>query len=176
MMRHLENRTPYLWLKWVTTLMAIAYALLFFARLISNRATFHASGLDGDIAVPGNPQAMIALCFVMLVLSVWFLKGKSKVAVAVVLYFALIGFFAYWWRLTREIKLSIGRPLIPQTDLLDNVLIGSTALDPVAFAVAIIMLVLAIQLLLSGYLERRLGPDRINGGVGAGLSSTRTHI
>lgn len=156
--------------------MAIAYALLFFARLISNRATFHASGLDGDIAVPGNPQAMIALCFVMLVLSVWFLKGKSKLGVAVFLYFALLGFFVYWWRLTGEIKVSIGRPFIPQTDLLDNVWIGSTALDPMAFVTAIIMLVLAIQLLLSGYLERRQRSDRINGGIGPGLSSTHTHI
>jgi hypothetical protein len=50
MMQGLENRTPYLWLKWVTTLMAIAYSLLFFAKLISNRATFRAAGLDGDIA------------------------------------------------------------------------------------------------------------------------------
>jgi len=171
--QYLENRTPYLWLKWVTTLMAIAYALMFFGRLIANRATFHASGLDGDLAVPGSPQAMIALCFVMLVLSLWFLKGRAKVAVTGVLYLALLGFFVYWWRLTSEIKASIGRSVIPHTDRLDNVWIGSTMLDPIAFLVGIVMLVIAAEVLLTMGSTKNHGPQI---GHGAGLPGTNTRI
>jgi len=163
-MKYLENRTPYLWLKWITTVMAVAYTLVFFGRLISNRATFHASGLDGELAVPGSPQAMIALCFVMLVLGLWFLKGRWKVVVTISLYLTLLGFFVYWWQLTREIKSSIGRSIIPHTDKIDGIWIGSTPLDPVAFLVALIMFALAIVVLVTTHPTSSHKPTGISHG------------
>lgn len=172
-MKQLENKTPYLWLKWVTTLMAIAYTLMFFGRLISNRATLHASGLDGDFAVPGSPQAMIALCFVMLVLALWFLRGAGKIGTTIFLYLALLGFFAYWFKLTNEIKSSIGSS-ISRTSGLDRVWIGSTLLEPLAFVVAVVMFALAILILL----KTRAGDSKATKGIGhgSGLSGTHTRI
>src|SRR5690349_3989712 len=115
--------TPENCLKVATALVALVYSAFFFRRLLNNYRMLRANGLDVDLAVPGNPQAMIALCFVMAVLSLFFLRKHGKI-VAGLLYLALIIFFGYWMILTSEIKTNIGLSQIPQSTKVGNILIG----------------------------------------------------
>ena len=173
MKQYLDNRTPYWWLKTVTTIMGVAYALMFFGKLIRSYATLQASGLDVDLAVSNNPQSMIALSLLMVMLTIWFLRGSGKLAVAFFLYVALLGFFGYWAYSTRAIKVNTGLKSIPGSDSISNIWFGATWwLDPIVLMGTVAMAILSGRLLWQNYKFRQANRVTVSGDLAS--SHTRT--
>jgi ethanolamine transporter EutH len=152
--------------------MGVAYASMFFVRLIRSYATLQAAGLDVDLAVPNSPQAMIALCFLMVVLTLWLLRGKGRLVVAFCLYLTLLSFFGYWAYSTKAIKAHTGLATIPGSDPVSNFWFGATWLDPIVFVGTVAMAIIAGRLLWLAHRSEHRDGITVGGGFANGHTRT----
>jgi hypothetical protein len=134
------------WPKWAALGVAVLYALTFIIRGIERYLAWRSVGRTIEWTMADNPQALISLCFVLAIVTLWQLEYVGKV-VASILLVAVILRFIYWALWTSNIKANAGLVRIPDAGQIGNIWIGAGVLDLLALLAAIILLFANVRII-----------------------------
>ncbi|HWS85664.1 MAG TPA: hypothetical protein VN282_01615 [Pyrinomonadaceae bacterium] len=127
------------WLKWLALGVAVLYALAFFWGAIPRYLSWKSAGQSVEWVVVDDPRALIALCFVLAVITLWQLEYIGEL-VASMLFFGVIARYLYWAASTWRIKTYAGLPEISGAGTIGNIWLGAGPADVLALVAAVIML------------------------------------
>jgi hypothetical protein len=139
------NRGHSYWLKWVALGVAVLYTLAFFWGALERYFAWRSAGQSIEWVLTDDPRALIALCFVLAIITLWQLEYVGKL-VASMLFVAIIARFIYWATWTWKIKANAGLMAIPDTGVIGNVWMGAGPLDVLALVAAIVLLVAYVRI------------------------------
>jgi hypothetical protein len=137
----ISNRGGIYWLKGAALGVAVLYSLAFIWGAVQRYLVWQSAGRTVEWATADDPRALITLCFVLAVITLWQLEYVGKL-VASMLFTAVIFRFVYWAVWTWKIKANSGLDGgIPAGGLIGNVWIGAGPLDLLALVAAGVLLV-----------------------------------
>lgn len=124
------------YLSWAAAAAAVFYMLVFFVH-----SWFAPSGSGDNIGslAPGSMRPLIFLCLAAAAITIAFLPEFGKLLGAFSL-FCVVALFIQWINVTAGIKLNLGEPTIPGSDLLGNFLVGARVYDVFALVFALVLL------------------------------------